>query len=82
MARRKAKRTSKKKAPAKQNPPPEVKTETPVEEKPIFAFPSKVRCPECKEINSKATSTQGQIQYRQCLVAYCGHTWKEIGTKI
>ena len=36
-----------------------------------WAFPSRSRCPRCKGIQTKATSTQGETQYRKCQAPVC-----------
>ena len=36
-----------------------------------WAFPSRSRCPRCKGIQTKATSTQGDTQYRKCQAPVC-----------
>lgn len=39
--------------------------------KEAYAFPTKSRCPRCGALDTKATSTQGKIQHRQCQRAIC-----------
>ena len=36
-----------------------------------FSFPTKVRCPRCKSLQTRAYSTNENTQYRECLVAVC-----------
>lgn len=59
---------------------PERKGESPT----AWAFPTRSRCEEadggCGSLRTVATSTQGHIQYRRCLV--CGRCYKVVGQAI
>jgi len=58
------KRKAKKKAPA-----PIV-----IPESPVYAFPSKVRCPRgCGETRARIYGTTGDTQYRECMRPTCRH---------
>lgn len=48
----------------------------------IYAFPSKCLCPRCGTVENHATSTQRQIQYRQCQRPICRHRWSVLGQRI
>ncbi|MGA1979474.1 MAG: hypothetical protein ABSG99_02760 [Sedimentisphaerales bacterium] len=52
------------------------------EQKDVYSFPTRSRCPRCKTTDTIATETRGKIQRRQCQRAIC--RWKYIvyGTKI
>jgi len=41
---------------------------------PQYYFPRK-KCPWCKVDDSKATSTQGNVQYRKCNRVHCNRTF-------
>lgn len=47
-----------------------------------FAFPTKVRCPRCRSLDTVATGTRGEFQYRQCRAAICRNHFKVQGMKI
>lgn len=36
-----------------------------------YSFPTKSRCPRCQGTQTKAVSTQGNIQYRKCTAPVC-----------
>lgn len=48
----------------------------------VYAFPTKSRCPKCRRLSTRATSTRGEIQLRRCLRPSCGTTYKETGRAI
>jgi len=58
------------------------KEKPPKKAEPIYAFPTKSRCPRCKQTDTEATSTQGKWQYRRCTRAICRHAYQVEGTKI
>ena len=47
-----------------------------------FSFGTKSRCPRCGGTSTRATSTQGRIQYRQCMAPICQKRYTVIGKKI
>ena len=47
-----------------------------------YSFPSKSRCPRCHGTGTRATSTQGDVQYRECKVAVCRRKYTVRGTVI
>ena len=47
-----------------------------------YAFATKARCPRCKSLNTRAYSTNGDVQYRECLMAVCRHRFVARGEKI
>jgi len=47
-----------------------------------WAFPTVVRCPRCRGIQTRATSTQGKVQYRQCQAPICQHRFSVRGKPI
>ena len=49
---------------------------------PVYSFPTRSRCPRCGAPDTKATSTQGEIQYRECIRPVCRHTFKVQGSRI
>lgn len=49
---------------------------------PVFAFPSKSRCPRCQSLNTVRTTDRGRVQYRRCRVPICRRTYKVIGEEI
>lgn len=67
----------------KKNPTnnPTVTPKAPVE-KAAYAFPTKSRCPRCRALDTKATSTQGKIQHRQCQRGHCRFRYTVRGDKI
>lgn len=48
----------------------------------VYAFGTKSRCPRCGSTQTQATSTQGNIQYRQCQMPICRHKYSVFGKKI
>jgi hypothetical protein len=47
-----------------------------------YAFPTKSRCPRCGGTNTKAVSTQGNRQFRECQTPVCRFKYSVEGTKI
>jgi len=47
-----------------------------------WSFPSQSRCPRCRGTSTRATSTQGKVQYRQCQAPICQKRYTVIGTKV
>ena len=47
-----------------------------------YSFPTVSKCPRCGGTQTRATSTQGKVQYRKCLAPICGKRYNVIGTKI
>jgi hypothetical protein len=47
-----------------------------------WAFPTQARCPRCNGLQTRATSTQGPIQYRQCMAAICLYRFSIKGWKV
>ena len=47
-----------------------------------WAFARKVKCPRCGSGNTQATSTQGRVQYRQCMMAVCRYRFKAYATEV
>ena len=47
-----------------------------------WAFPTKSACPRCKVLDTEATSTQGDRQYRRCRRAVCRHKYSVKGTPV
>jgi hypothetical protein len=66
--------------------PVQVEIEPTVGDEPVvtltYSFQTKSRCPKCKSLSTRATSTQGQIQHRRCLRPSCRTTYKEFGTTL
>lgn len=67
---------------AKQNPP-----RTPAESKESnpsgkVEFPRHVNCPRCRADDTRATSTQGLIQYRECTRSICRERFKVTGNTV
>ncbi len=60
---------------------PETPPESP-ETQEQYAFPRENPCPRCQAMDTVATSTQGQVQYRRCTRAICRENFKVIGQKI
>jgi len=56
--------------------------EPPEKEKPKYSFPTKSRCPRCQTTDTEATSTQDNIQYRQCKRAICKWKYTVRGVKV
>jgi transcription elongation factor Elf1 len=46
----------------------------------VYSFPTRSRCPECHDLRTRASSTQGQVQYRVCGI--CGHRYTAGGTRV
>ena len=74
--------------PALEDPPaPQVKVAAVTspaapEPKRVFGFLTKSRCPRCGSTNTRAYSTQGRVQYRQCMVAICRRRYVEYGKRV
>ncbi len=47
-----------------------------------WAFPTRSRCPKCGSLETRATNTKGDTQYRQCQVAACGKKYSVKGKRI
>jgi hypothetical protein len=47
---------------------------------PAFSFPNRARCPRCRSLRTKATSTPGAVQHRRC--GRCGKTFQQAGTPV
>ena len=60
--------SKKKKAPSQAHIEPQV---TCRESRPVYDFTHGKRCPACKGTDTIATSTQGDVQYRQCRKVGC-----------
>lgn len=52
------------------------------DDKPVYAFPSKSRCPNphCLSVRTERTGQKGRLQYRRCMT--CNHTYNEVGKLI
>jgi len=50
--------------------------------KPQFVFPKVNPCPRCAGTGTRAVSTQGQNQYRQCQTPGCRHHFTVIGRPV
>ena len=64
------------------NEPPENEANEEEKKKPQYAFPSKSRCPRCQTTDTVATSTQKNVQYRQCQRAICRQKFSVLGKKV
>ena len=53
-------------------------------EVPVFAFPTRSKCPRCGSVNTVATQTRGRTQYRRCRVAIpvCGKRYAVQGDEV
>lgn len=54
-------------------------------EVPVYAWPSKSRCPRCDSLQTLAKGYDKQtrrMQYRECQVPICGITYKVVGTRV
>lgn len=47
-----------------------------------YSFPTVSKCPRCGGIQTRATSTQGNVQYRKCQAPICRWRYTVIGTKV
>jgi len=47
-----------------------------------FAFPTKVRCPRCRSLETKRTGQRGGVQYRECLAPICRGRFRVVGQKL
>jgi hypothetical protein len=47
-----------------------------------YSFPTVSLCPRCRGAQTRATSTQKNVQYRICLAAICRKRYHVMGTKI
>jgi len=47
-----------------------------------YAFPTKARCPKCNGTDTRATSTRGRYQYRQCGSPWCRKNFRVKGSAI
>lgn len=68
-----AKKTTRKKRPRK-------KEAAPGPQAPAYEFPAAGKqCPRCQSWDTKAASTQGNVQYRQCQRGICRHRYPVMG---
>jgi len=71
-----------------EDPPAEVQAETPSpaakpkQRRRRYGFLTVSRCPRCGSTHTRAYSTQGRVQYRQCLVPICRKRYTVFGTKV
>lgn len=49
---------------------------------PVYAFPSRARCPRCQGTHTEQRSTAGELQYRRCMAPMCRHAFKVYGSPI
>jgi Zn ribbon nucleic-acid-binding protein len=49
---------------------------------PVYAFPSRSRCPRCGSVDTKRYSQVDSIQYRECLRPTCNHHYRIMGKTI
>jgi len=68
--------------PINETQPPEGEDNEEEKAKPQYAFPSKSRCPRCQTTDTKAYTTKGKYQYRECLRAICRKTYTVEGKEI
>jgi len=47
-----------------------------------YSFPTVSRCPRCGVTQTRATSTQGRVQYRKCLAPICGKSYTVFGEEV
>ncbi len=47
-----------------------------------YAFKTVVRCPRCRSMDTKATSTQKSLQYRRCQAPICRHLFNVVGIPV
>jgi hypothetical protein len=47
-----------------------------------YSFPTVSSCPRCRGTATRATSTQGRVQYRKCMAPVCQKRYTVIGTEI
>jgi len=47
-----------------------------------WTFPSGSRCPRCGSAQTRAVSTQGRVQYRQCQAPICRHRYHQFGREM
>jgi hypothetical protein len=62
-----------------------IKTAPPAAEKKgkeEYSFPTKSVCPRCRSLQTKAVSTQGKVQYRQCQMPVCHWNYTVLGEKL
>ena len=48
----------------------------------VYAFPTRSRCPRCRAVDTLATSTQQNVQYRQCQRAVCRYRYAVRGVEV
>ena len=72
----------------KRDPKPIVEAVIPVEastplaqeaDRAQYSFPTRSRCPRCGSSQTRALSSQEQIQYRVCIIPTCRHHYKAAG---
>ena len=47
-----------------------------------YSFPTVSKCPRCGGTQTRAVSTQGNVQYRKCQAPVCRWRYTVIGTKV
>jgi len=47
-----------------------------------WSFPTVSRCPRCRGCNTRAVSTQKNVQYRKCMAPVCQKKYTVIGTRV
>lgn len=47
-----------------------------------WSFPTRSKCPRCGGFYTRATSTQGNVQYRKCMIPICQKRYSVLGKKI
>lgn len=84
MAKKKSSKKAKSKPAAIIEPPaPEVQPAAVTSEpERVFGFLTKSRCPRCGSTNTRAYSTQGRVQYRQCQIPICRRKYVQYGQKV
>lgn len=60
----------------------EVVVEARVDLEPVYAFPSRSRCPRCKSINTVAHGKHGGTQYRVCQQPICRKRYSVAGSAV
>lgn len=66
-------------------PPVEIRGPVPVplEASPAaVAFPTKVRCPRCKSLNTRQYGQRDRVGYYRCQVAPCRHSFQVVGKEV
>ena len=83
MARRKKKPEIAAEAPAQERNVAAETQEAPRSTKgPVYAFPTRSRCPRCGSLNTEAYTTQGDIQRRRCRVPVCRRKYHVVGVRV